>query len=394
MHRPVRVCFLIDRLGLAGTETQLVGLVRRLDRAVVSPSLALLDGERDRSRALEPDDCPVLRLGVRSLSRPSTLTAALRLGRFLRREQVDVLQLCSPDSAYLGSFVGRLSGIPRVVYSRRSLGYWMTPLRRRMDRLVLRLADAALTNCAAIRDELEAGGLDPDRVFIVENGIDLAPFEAIPPLAASDDRPSPRRVGVVANLRPVKDLPTFLRACRIVADADPSVSFAIAGEGEEGPALGRLIAELGLGDRVALPGAVRDVPAFLAGLDISVLCSRSEGQSNALIEAMAAGRAVVATAVGGTPELIEDGETGLLVPPGDPDCLASAIVRLLRDRALAARLGAAARLRARRRHGWEAVARRFERLYARLAAGAPARFRPIRATPMLGLAGSRRVNQS
>src|SRR5262249_4735618 len=120
--------------------------------------------------------------------------------------------------------------------------------------------------------------------------------------------------------------------------------------------------------RFALPGAVADVPGFLAGLDVAVLPSRAEGMSNALLEYMAAGRPVVATPVGATPEVIEDGVHGLLVQPGDPEALAAAIGRLLSDLALASRLGAAARARARGRYGREAMVRRFEEFYTRLIA--------------------------
>jgi glycosyltransferase involved in cell wall biosynthesis len=111
---------------------------------------------------------------------------------------------------------------------------------------------------------------------------------------------------------------------------------------------------------------VADVPSFLAGLDVAVLPSRAEGMSNAVLEYMAAGRPIVATAVGATPELLADGEHGLLVPPGDPAALAAAIGKLLRQPELARRLGAAARRRARERYSREAMVRRFEAFYASL----------------------------
>jgi glycosyltransferase involved in cell wall biosynthesis len=131
--------------------------------------------------------------------------------------------------------------------------------------------------------------------------------------------------------------------------------------------------EAGLAGRFSLAGAVRDVPAFLAGVDVAVLSSRAEGMSNAVLEYMAAGRAVVATAVGANVELIEDGVHGLLVPPGDAGRLAQAVDGLLRDPARAARLGAAARRRARERYGREAMVRRFEAFYEELVRGTEVR---------------------
>jgi L-malate glycosyltransferase len=144
------------------------------------------------------------------------------------------------------------------------------------------------------------------------------------------------------------------------------VSFVVVGEGELRPALERQDQALGLANRFHLPGAQRDVPEFLAGLDVAVLSSRSEGLSNAVLEYMAAGRPVVATAVGGNPRLIEDGVTGLLVPPDDPAALARAVARLLREPELAARLAREGRRRVEAHYSREAMVRRFERFYLRL----------------------------
>src|SRR5207244_3660743 len=130
--------------------------------------------------------------------------------------------------------------------------------------------------------------------------VDLSRFVSIP---IKSERTGPRRVGMVANLRSVKNPELFVRAAADVSRAHPEATFRIAGEGELRPRLEGLIKELGLEDRFALPGSVADVPAFLAHLDVAVLCSRSEGMSNALLEYMAAGRAIVATAVGGNAEL-------------------------------------------------------------------------------------------
>src|SRR5262249_39410921 len=179
-------------------------------------------------------------------------------------------------------------------------------------------------------------------------------------VAGSTSSLGPRRVGLVANLRPVKGVDVFVDAAARIARADPEVTFAVAGDGESRPALERRIEKLGLGARFTLAGCVRDIPAFLAGLDVSVLCSRAEGMPNAVLEYMAAGRAIVATAVGGTVELIQDGVTGLLVPPEDAEALAGAITHLLRKPELAGRLAAAARRRAREHYSRAAMVRRFE----------------------------------
>jgi glycosyltransferase involved in cell wall biosynthesis len=350
--RPVRVCFMIDELGTGGTESQLLALIRSFDRTRVEPFLCLLRGEE------APDDCPVLRLGVRSLHRPSSLAAAWRLVRFLRRERIDVFQVYFQDSTYFGVPTAWLAGVPHVLRTRNNLGYWMTPWHRRLGRLCDLLADGLVANCDACRDAVVADeGLAPGRVVVLETGVDLARFPATPVPAGTG------RVGVTANLRPVKGLDVFVRAAAVVGAAHPGATFHLAGEGALRSDLERLAADLGLSRRLTLRGAERDVPGFLAGLDVAVLPSLTEGMSNALMEYMAAGRAVVATAVGGNVRLIEDGVTGLLVPPGDVGQLAAAVGRLLSDPALAARLGAAARRHVEARYSRPVMVRRFEAFY-------------------------------
>jgi glycosyltransferase involved in cell wall biosynthesis len=339
--RPIRVCFLIDRLTRGGTETQLLALIRALDRSRFAPALVLLDGEDDESRSLEPADCPVVRLGVRSLHRPHALAAAAKLRRFWRDHGTDVVQVYFLDSAYFGVPLARLAGVRRVVRVRNNLGHWLTPKHRWLGRLVAGLADVTLTNCEpARRALLDAEGGDARKVVVLENGVDLDRFASLPPPAF--DHPEVV-VGTVANLRPVKGIDVLARAAaRVVADL-PHVRFRVAGQGEQRPELARLVKELGLGDHFELAGPVADVPEFLAGVDLAVLPSRAEGMSNALLEAMAAGRAVVATDVGANGQLLRGGELGVLVPPEDAAALAAAVGRLVRDPASGRRLGAAAR---------------------------------------------------
>ncbi len=364
--RPVRVCFLIDELARAGTETQLLALIRHLDRRLVQPSLVLLRGERPSSRALEPDDCPVLRLGVGSLARPRTLTKAIQFVRFLRRERIDVLQAYFPDSSYFGLPLARLAGVRHRLRTRNNVNHWMTPLHRVLGRALNAFTTGTIANCQAAAQALRADErARPESVMVLENGVDLERFTALP-LPAERAPTAPARVGAVANLRPVKGLDVLVRAAALLKGAHPHASFHVGGEGEQRSELEQEVRACGLTGAFALCGGVADVPGFLGELDVAVLPSRAEGMSNALLEYMAAGRPIVATAVGATPELIEDGEHGLLVPPGNAQKLAKAIDRLLCEPELARRLGAAARRRARERYSRAAMVKRFEDTYARL----------------------------
>jgi glycosyltransferase involved in cell wall biosynthesis len=360
------VCFVIDELAPAGTESQLLALIRHLDRRRVWPYLCLLRGDKPMSQALEPDDCPILRLRVGSLSHPRTLLRMGRFLRFLRRERIDVVQTYFPDSSYFGIPAAWLARVPHRIRTRNNIGHWLTPLHRRLGRVLNLFTTQTIANCEAARQALlEAEQPRPETVLVLENGVDLERFHDLPPLT---DRPATdgSRVGVVANLRPVKGLDVFVQAAALIHNRHPRAVFTVAGEGELRETLAQQATAAGLEKHFSLPGGVTDVSGFLGSLDVAVLCSHAEGMSNALLEYMAAGRAIVATRVGAASELIEDGVHGLLVPPGDSQKLAEAIGCLMEDRPLAQRVGAAARRRARERYSREAMVRRFEEFYVSL----------------------------
>lgn len=364
--QPVRVCFVIDELLVGGTESQLLALIRHLDRRRVRPYLCLLRGDKPMSQALEPDDCSILRFDIRSLHHPRTMLRAWRFLRFLRRERIDVVQAYFADSSYFSIPLAWLAGVPHRLRTRNNIGHWLTPFHRRLGRLLNVFTTQTLANCEAARQGLLAAEQPrPETVRVLENGVDLERFRDLLPLSAHPAATGPR-VGVVANLRPVKALDVFVRAAARVHARHPRAVFTIAGEGELRAVLEKQVAAEGLAEHFSLPGSVADMPSFLAGLDVAVLCSHAEGMSNALLEYMAAGRAIVCTCVGAASELIADGVHGLLVPPGDAEKLASAIERLLTDRGLAQRLGAAARQRAWERYSREAMVRRFESFYVSL----------------------------
>jgi glycosyltransferase involved in cell wall biosynthesis len=361
---PVRVCYLIDRLNRAGTETQLLALIRNVNRERVQPFLCFLNGTDDLSRSLELGDCPILRLGVRRLRSPGTVSKAFELARFLRFHRIEVLQTYFQDCAYLGVPVARLAGVTAVVRTRTNLGYELNWIDRLLGRLYCPFIQGTIANSDACgQAALAERACRPGTVTVLENGVDLHRFVHL-------SRPftrAGRRVGLVANLRPVKDPELLVRSAADLAKGYPDLSFQIAGEGELRPTLEGLIREFGLADRFHLVGAVTDVPRFLDQTDIAILCSRSEGMSNALLEYMAAGRPIVATAVGGNPGLIEHGRHGLLISAGDQTALTCALRRLLDNPGWACQLGEAARRRAQACYSREAMIERFESFYFQLA---------------------------
>ena len=177
---PVRVCFMIDRLSRAGTETQLLALLRTLDPQKIQPSLVLLDGEDDLSRALEPANCPVIRLGVRSLMSFGAANAARRLRMFWREQRPDILQLYFLDASYFGAPLAKLFGIPKVVRVQNNLGYWLTGTHRVLGRVLRPFVNVTLTNTPAGKHALiEREGYCPNRVEVLENGVDPARIQAV-----------------------------------------------------------------------------------------------------------------------------------------------------------------------------------------------------------------------
>ena len=369
-ERPVRVCFMIDNLRVGGVESQLLLLLKRLDRARIVPYLCILNGADDVSQLLEPSNCPVLRLEVRALHHPSSLLRALRLARFLRRQRIDVLQLFFADSTYFGVVAGKLARVPCIVRSRLDIGFWVRPIDRLLGRVCSWLVDATVANCEAARQSViidERAAVES--VVIIRNGVDLSRFEGIAATRAGRRPADGPVIGAIANLRPWKNIDVLVRAAARLAETHPTVTFQVAGEGECRADLERLIKSLGLQDRFKLLGTVTDIPAFLANLDIAVLCSQTEGAPNAIMEYMVAGLPIVATAVGGNAEMIEAETHGLLVPPGDVDQLAGAIDRLVRDTSLATRLAASAREKALREYGVDTYVHRYESMYLHLPRG-------------------------
>lgn len=279
-----------------------------------------------------------------------------------------------------GRVAARLAGVP-VLYTKHNVVRIPTsagvvpppagPVKRVFNRWSGRLlADRIIAVSGAVARELVEAGFDPRQVVTIPNGIDLRPFAAA---GAVRRRPFGYRVGTAARLSPQKGLDVLIEAAARVVRQEPRARFVIGGEGPERPRLEEMIRARGLADRVVLPGFVDDVPGFLADLDVYVLSSRYEGLPLAVLEAMAAGLPVVATDVGGVREAVVDGQTGVLVPAGDPVALAGAILELLRDPDRARALGRAGRQRAEAEFDAELMASRVTELYREIALSPRAR---------------------
>jgi len=255
-------------------------------------------------------------------------------------------------------------------------------LRRFVDREVIGRGSSAFI--AVSRDDerkmTEIEGVNPKKILHVPNGI--APP---PPPTGADVRvelgipAGAPVVGTVSVLRPQKALDVFIRASARLLGEDPDLRVLLAGDGPLKGELTELVHSLGVQDRLLMLGYRSDAPDVLEALDVAVSSSAFEGSPLAVMEYMESARPIVATRVGGVPDLIEDGVHGLLVEPGDEDALTAAIRRMLADREAARRMGEAARERRRHEFTVDLMVRRFEALYERLVAGAglPERFEQL-----------------
>ncbi len=305
----------------------------------------------------------MVHLGVRKLLGRTAYRAAKHLRDEWRQLPPDIVQAYFLDSSYFAVALARRVGVPHVLRVRNNLGYWLTPRHRLLNRLIRPWVHLSLTNSETGREALiKQDGLSPEQVVMIENGVDLDRFGDVnPPMFSTTVR-----VGCVANLRPVKNIDGLLRAAQLVLDRCPQVVFEVAGEGEERAKLGALHRELNLGSRLVFRGRVDDVPGFLRTLDVAVLPSHSESLSNAVLEYMAAGRAIVATDVGANAKLIAHGREGVIVPPGNDAAFADGIVLLVQNPTQARDMARLARVRVASGYSRDAMRQKFEALYLRL----------------------------
>jgi L-malate glycosyltransferase len=342
---PGRVHLMIGQLGLGGTEKQLVLLACGLHRRGVSTTVLVMFDGGPGEAALREAGVPVIHLGFRTLRAARwrmplvNVTAFIRLVRRLRRTRPDVLHAFLYHSYVPGAPAARLAGVPVFVAGRRSMGEFAEGHRffLALERAAGRVTDHLIANAEAVAaNTRQRENVSPAKVSVIYNGLPDSAFHPVAPAAVPTDAPV---VLCVANLIAYKGHRYLLEAVARLKDQGVACTLLLVGDGPERPALERQAARLGIDARFL--GARTDVPALLARARVFVLSSLHEGMSNAVMEAMAAGRPIVATAVGGTPELL-DGR-GLLVPPRDPGALAAGLKRVLIDRRLADRLAAEAR---------------------------------------------------
>ena len=334
-----------------------------------------------RGHRVELAGCPEGRLRRRAgeaglvfhplpMAGPWDLRAVWRLVRLLRRGGFDILHTHSSVDSWVGGVAARMAGVACVRTRHLSAPVSTHPLN-----IVYRLPRAVITTGEGIRRHLvEDYGLPAERVFSIPTGVDTTRFrprEPDPELQAELGLgPEEPVVGMVAVLRSWKRHDLFCRMARMLLDQGRKARFLIVGEGPGRERVSGYLEELELRPAVIMTGHREDVERILSLCTVVVLCSdRNEGVPQAVLQAMACARPVVAAAAGDVPQVVRDGRTGLLVPPGEAGPLARAVARLLEDAALRRRLGEAGRRLVESSYSQEGMLEATEQLYARVLQG-------------------------
>jgi len=363
-HRNLRLFLMMDSLRTGGSEKQFVLMARAFRSGPFDLYLGCLQRRGKFLDDLE-EICEYPTGG--SFLTLRTLHSLSRLVGLLRRTHIDVAQSFDFYTNLMLIPAARLAGTPVVIASQRQLGDLLTPMQRHVQNLIFRLADCVVCNSLAAADRLAREGLPNAKLIAIPNGLPPEAFQetmpALPPEAGV------MRIGMIARMNErAKNHALFLHAAASVARRFPLVEFVLVGDGPFRKEWEELAQQLGIGPRTRFLGERYDIPAVLAALDVVVSASRTESLSNAILEAMAAGRPVVATNVGGNPELVRDRETGLLIAPEDEGALANALETVLVSPELAREWGETAQRIAQANYTLDHARERFEELYMDLLA--------------------------
>jgi glycosyltransferase involved in cell wall biosynthesis len=366
---------MIRTLETGGAEMQVVNLLRAMDRETFDISVWSTHGGGPLKEVLRSEGIDVVSHDFGFYLSP---IAIRKLANKLRDERVQIVHTHLFQSGILGRLAARLAGVPLVVHTLHAPSSWKrrhgfkTRAKIWLDSYVCNhLTDVNTATSQWVKKyQTDIGKVDPNQIDVLNNCVNIGGFdpEKFPSSLVLNGRTIRRSDNVVINvarLHPIKGQDVLVEAADRVIQSVPDALFLIVGKGESLPSLQEQINLTNLKERVLLTGERRDVPALLLVSKVFVLSSLSEGVPISLLESMAAGLPSVTTRVGGLPNVVHEGRTGLLVPPGDPDRLARSIVDLLTDEERRAHMGKQAREQAIREYSAESAADAMKHLYLR-----------------------------
>jgi glycosyltransferase involved in cell wall biosynthesis len=339
-RNPVPIALMVRELGSGGIERDVTKLALGLDRSRFTPYVVTYQPSGVRYEELKRAEVPILHLRVSSLRSPTVLSTAVEFAWFLKRRRIAIVHTFD-STAVFAVPLARLLGVPAVLASTLGHRSLLDRRTRRQFQFVDSLVDAIVVNCKAMRQHLVKDfSIQGHRIELCYNGVDTKEFHppkgpAVKPECVADAK---LVIGTVCVLRPEKGLEILQEAFAKTLRSFPDTRLLIVGSGPELHKLERNSARMGIENACIVIPAVSEVAPFLRGIDIFVSSSHSEAFSNSILEAMASGCCVVASRVGGTPELITDREHGLLFTAGDAEELGRRLVELIRDPSLRTRL--------------------------------------------------------
>ncbi len=358
---PKRIFYLITDLDIGGAENMLFELAQRIDKSKFIPEVGCLKGKGIVGKKLEALGIKVKYFHIEKLWHIYKLANVVS---FLRQGRFDILHSYLFHANIIGRICGKLAGIPIVVSSirvceREKLYHlWM-------DRITNRMVDLEICVSKEVKNfTIEKAGISEHKLEVVENGIPDTFLDAV--TSHRNKKAHSLVVGTVARLSEQKGIEYLLYAAKKTIEQFPNITFIIVGSGPLASQLKELSIKLNISRNVKFIGFRNDIPELLSVIDIFVLPSLWEGMPNALLEAMAAGKPVIATDTGGSKDLIDSNINGVLVEPANSEALAEAILKLLGDPAQRQRLGESAREKVKERFPIDKMVFKTEQIYTKL----------------------------
>ena len=376
MPEKIRVVYLADKLDQSGTPLQIVELALHLDHKKFQPHFIVLSFVDEKIRAqLEKNEIGFEALGRDNWVKAEAWRDLRRLYRLFRQYRPDVVHAYLATSNVLAALVGALARVPIIISSHRDLGgfdgKWISRLNHWTDR---RLIDGVTVNCGAVREALaKRSGLAAEAITVLYNGVDLEKINRANRRDAKRAelglQPEDLAIALIANFHPAKGHRYLIEAFNRLARRFPNARLLLCGYCNEAALLNslqQLVAAAGTEKQIWFMGSRQDVPEIVHAIDVLAAPSLSEGFSNSILEALAAGKPVVASRAGGNLEQIIDGLNGYLVPPAESIALANALEKLLSSPDKLQHMGEAAKTRVQQHFSVEKMAEAHQQLYSRL----------------------------
>ncbi len=376
VNKKISITYIIDFIGWAGAQTHLISILNNIDYKRFNVCVICLRFAGTKFSEIESLPIQTKVFELENLMSPvKTLNVLLQIRRLIRDNNTDILQSYMFNPNLMASLVTWVPFKKHIlITTRRDMGYWHQKHHWWLYRFMNIVTKKVIAVSEQVRRKsIKKEGLNPDKIITIHNGISNTKYDG---QEAEGDLLRKKYnitedefvIGILAALRPEKRHDVFIEAAKIISDKIQNVRFMVVGEGYEETAknIDRLLEKYNLKDKFVLTGKLTNVIPALSAFNISILCSDSEGMSNTMLESIAMGKAVVATAVGGNIEVIENNINGILVAPGSPDEIAAAVLDLYQDQEKRLKIQAQARKTAREKFEITRIIKQLEATYGQL----------------------------